>query len=337
MNRFLPAGKLPPNLLGSLLSRLSREDPRVIVGPGIGQDAAVIDMGDRYLVAKTDPITFATEEIGWYAVHVNANDVACMGARPRWFMATALLPAGRTDAEVVEAIFDQIREACQSLQVTLVGGHTEITHNLDRPLVVGAMLGEVSKEKLVTIRGARPGDALLLTKQIPLEGTALIAREKHRDLVAQGVSEEVIWQCQRLLHDPGISVVREAMLAAETGHTTAMHDPTEGGLATGLWEMAHAARVGLEIQEEAIPYSSDGAQLCSALGLDPLGVISSGSLLLSVTSAHAEEIRILMEQNGIASSVIGRIVSSELGVTLVRGSDSRPLPQFQVDEIARIS
>ena len=138
----------------------------------------MFDFGDRYLVAKTDPITFATSEIGWYAVNVNANDVAVMGATPRWFLATVLLPAGLATAEMAERIFADIFDACAALGVSLAGGHTEITHSLDRPIISGTMLGEIAKHRLITTSGARPGDAVLLVKAVPIEGTALIALER---------------------------------------------------------------------------------------------------------------------------------------------------------------
>jgi len=161
----LPLGKIPPELLARLLARGAgaTTHPRVIVGPGIGLDCAVLDFGDRYLVAKSDPITFATDEIGWYAVQVNANDIACSGAQPQFFLATLLLPETHGNADLAERIFVQITAACRELGATLVGGHTEITYGIDRPIVVGMMLGEVGKDKLVTAAGAQAGDAVLLS------------------------------------------------------------------------------------------------------------------------------------------------------------------------------
>ena len=178
MSAAFPLGKLPADVLARLLENIQPADPRVIVGPGIGLDAAVIDMGDRLLVAKSDPITFATDSIGWYAVQVNANDIATTGATARWFLATLLLPESHADAAMAESIFSQIHSACAAISVSLVGGHTEITYGLDRPIVVGAMLGEVTRDRLVRPSGAQPGDALLLTKGIAVEGTAIIARER---------------------------------------------------------------------------------------------------------------------------------------------------------------
>jgi Hydrogenase maturation factor len=174
----LPVGKLPAQLLQRLFTKYVTADPRVVVGPQVGEDAAVLDMGDRYLVATTDPITFATDEMGWYALHVNANDLAVRGATPRWFMATVLLPEGKSQETHVEQLFAELAEACAAVGVSLVGGHTEVTGGLPRPIVVGAMLGEVAKDKLVTTGGAQVGDAVLLTKGVPLEGASIMARER---------------------------------------------------------------------------------------------------------------------------------------------------------------
>src|SRR3990167_1368418 len=166
----LPVGKVRAETLRRLFARYVPKGERVVVGPRGGEAPAVLDMGDRYLVATTDPITFATDEMGRYAVHVNANDLAVRGALPRWFLATLLLPEGQTTESSVEGLFAEIAEACGEIGVSLVGGHTEITAGLDRPIVVGAMLGEVAKDRLVTTAGARSGDRVLLTKGVPLEG-----------------------------------------------------------------------------------------------------------------------------------------------------------------------
>ena len=329
-----PLGKLPPDYLDRLFSRYVPADERVILGPGIGHDAAVISFGDRYLVAKTDPITFAAEEIGWYAVHVNANDVACTGAVPRWFLATLLLPQTGTDEALVDDIFQQIARTCDQLGIALVGGHTEITHGLDRPILAGFMLGEVSPEELVRPDGARPGDALLITKGIAVEGTAIIAREKGDHL--EGVDHRLVERGRQFLYEPGISVVRDALLATSAGDVHAMHDPTEGGLATGLWELAEAAGVGLIVEEESIPILAETAAVCEALGLDPLGLIASGALLLAVARGQADDITRALQAEGIAAATIGRIVTPEKGVVLSSGGGTQPLPRFDQDEITRL-
>jgi len=340
MNRFYPLGKLPAEHLARLLARYAPDDPAVVLGPGVGRDAAVIDLGERYLIAKTDPITFATDEIGWYAVHVNANDVACTGAAPRWFLATLLLPGGKTDAPLVNEIFEQIDAACNDLGISLVGGHTEITHGLDRPIVVGQMLGQVAPERLVRPSGARPGDRLILTKGIAVEGTAIIAREivSGWDEANGGseVSREVVARSRDFLHDPGISVVRDAAVATATGDVHAMHDPTEGGVATGLWELAEAAGVGMVIDEAALPILPETRVLCRPLGMDPLGLIASGALLLAVAPEDDEPICAALAEEAIDAWLIGRVAQPERGRILQTNEGERPLPRFDRDEIARL-
>jgi len=336
LDSFIPTGKLPPELLRELLKKYAIRDPRVVVGPGIGEDAAIIDMGDRFLVAKTDPVTFATDDIGWYAVHVNANDVACCGATPKWFLATLLLPEKSTTPELAESIFAQLAEACEQLGVSLCGGHTEITHGLDRPIVVGQMLGEVPRDGYLTSGGALIGDALILTKGIAIEGTAIIAREKREELL-DAVSEAVLDRCAKLLRSPGISVVRDAAIAQEAGGVHALHDPTEGGIATGLWELSEASAVGIVVDQWRLPVLSECAAMCQYLGLDPLGLIASGSLLIAAAKERADSTVERLQSHGIAATQIGEVVPRECGCRL-RSEDGtqQPLPVFARDEITRL-
>ena len=328
---FLPIGKLPADHLGRLLTHHRQPDPRLIVGPKVGEDAAVIDMGDRYLVAKSDPITFATDEIGWYVVNINANDIACSGAVPRWFLATLLLPECKTDTELVDTIFTQIGEACRQLDVTLAGGHTEITHGLDRPIVVGHILGEVARDRFVATSGVQVGDDIVLTKGLAVEATALIAREKEA-VLAGTFSNEYLRRCQAFLHEPGISVVRDAQVATSAGVVHAMHDPTEGGLSTGLWEMAAAGSVGMLIDRAAIPVLPETVALCTHFGLDELGIIASGSLLIACPSTDTDAIVSALQTAGISAARIGQAVDRKHGLML----DNQPLPVFARDEIARL-
>ena len=334
--RYLPVGKLRAEFLQALFEKYAPRDERVVIGPKIGEDAAVIEMGDRYLVATTDPITFATDEIGWYALQVNANDLAVRGARPRWFLATLLLPEGATTDASVEQIFSQVGRACEELEVSLVGGHTEVTHGLGRPIVVGTMLGEVAKDRLVVSGGAQAGDAVLVTKGIPLEGAAIIAREKEKELLARGAPSALIEKAKKFLHRPGLSVVPEAMLATELGPVHAMHDPTEGGLATALWELAEASGVGLRIERERIPILPEGERLCREFGLDPLGTIASGSLLLTLAPADAALVLHACAREGIDCAFIGQVVPRDEGLALLEGGRPRPLPTFPQDEITKL-
>jgi len=330
--RFRP-GKLDPSFLAALLARNRIGDPRVLLGPGVGRDAAVLDMGGgRCLVAKTDPITFATAEIGWYAVQVNANDVAAAGARPRWFLASVLLPDTGTTRELVETIHDDILRACRELEIELVGGHTEITAGLDRPIVVGQMLGEADRDRLVTPSGARPGDAVLLTKRIAVEGTAILGHE-FGDRLGDA---DFAARCRAFLHKPGISVVRDAAAACAAGGVHAMHDPTEGGVATGLRELAEASGLGIRVRREAIPVYPETQRACEALGLNPLGLIASGSLLVVADPSRAGALIAALSHQGIECAQVGEMTAEKGNCRMILSEKEIHLPAFPRDEIASL-
>ena len=325
----LKAGKLPAELLARLLARLPG-DSRLLLGPGIGRDAAAIDLGaGRVLVAAADPVTFATEEIGAYAVHVNANDVACLGARPAWFLPTVLLPEDAAP-ELAETIFEQIRAACAELKIGLAGGHTEVTIGLDRPIIAGAMLGETAAERLVRPDRCRPGDHVLLTRGIAIEGTALLAREAPAALRERGVPEATIAAAARLLAEPGISVVGHALAACEAGGVHALHDPTEGGLATALRELAIASGLQVRVRPQDVTILPETGAICAALALDPLGLLASGALLIAADAGACEALRNAVPE----AACIGELARGEGAVIMdTRGEEA--LPSFERDELAR--
>lgn len=334
-SEILGVGKLPMEFLQQLLERHGSRDARVVVGPQIGEDAAVLDMGDRYLVVKSDPITFATDEIGRYVVHVNANDLATMGAQPRWLLLTLLLPERTTSRSLVEAIMAQVAGTCKSLGIVLCGGHTEITYGLGRPIAVGLMLGEVDKAALVRTAGALVGDDVILTKGIAIEGTAVLAREMG-DRLALRVGAGALARARLLLEEPGISVVRDAQIVQQAGHPHAMHDPTEGGLATGLWEMALASGKGIVVDLAQVPFLPETRAFCDALGLDPLGLIASGALLVAAAPEESGRMVQQLEGAGINASVIGRMVEGSPEVRVTTDSGLVPLRTFERDELARV-
>ncbi|MBM4043602.1 MAG: hydrogenase expression/formation protein [Planctomycetes bacterium] len=335
MGHRFSVGKLDWRLLDRLLRSYRITDRRVVIGPRVGEDAAVIDFGKTYLVAKTDPITFATDKIGWYAVNINANDIATMGARPKWLLATALLPERKTNRRLVEGIFKDLIRSCDELGITLCGGHTEITYGLDRPIVVGQMLGEVRKDKLVRKERARPGDAVILTKGIAIEGTSIMARERQAH-VRRKFGPRFLGRAQRFLVRPGISVVQEALLACQVADVHAMHDPTEGGLATGLFELAKAACAGIHLEREKVKVFPECAHLCAEFGLDPLGLIASGALLIVVRPGDAPKVLRVLRSNAIDAAVIGTLMHARDGLTMTENGARRPLPSFPVDEISKL-
>ena len=308
---------------------------RVKMGFAIGEDAAVIDMDSHYLVSKTDPITFATDKIGYYVVNVNANDIVTTGAVPKWFQATILLPESSTTDELAKSICIDIQRACLKLGICLIGGHTEVTYGLNRPIVIGSMIGEVSKKDYVETCGGKPGDAIILTKGIPLEGTSLIAREKENILEKKGLDKNLINKAKKMLHDPGISVMKEALLAVKHFDIHSMHDPTEGGLSMALVEMAEASNCGLKIHYEDIPIIPEGKIICDIFNLDPLRVISSGSLLIGIEERNCEPLLDLLHNNGIEAGKIGNLTETK-GYKIEKNGILQDLKYTEKDEITKI-
>jgi len=307
--RSFPVGKLPPHALKGWLEKFDSCDERIVLGPGIGLDCAVLDFGSTYLVAKSDPITFTTQDIGWYAVHINANDIATTGAKPRWFLCTLLLPEHGSTQPSVNAIMEQVQLACSQLGVSVVGGHSEVTSGLNRPILSGTMLGEVRREALITPRGAKPGDDVLLTKGVPIEAASILAREYARDL--KHLPASVLQQARAFLKEPGISVLPEAQAAVAAGGVSAMHDPTEGGLASALWELSQAAQAGITIDPKAVLIPPEAGLLCDALSVDPLCAISSGALLLTCRPERTQAIMDAIEGIGVQAGVIGQVVAGD--------------------------
>ena len=327
-------GKIPSDLLEVLLSKVDISEPRVIMCPSVGQDSALIEFGDQILVAKTDPITLASENIGWYAVQINANDVACSGAKPRWFMCTMLLPKSYMEDDISK-LFQQILESCHQLDVSLIGGHTEITQGISQPIVIGCMLGEVHKDRVVTTNGARPGDSILITKGISIEGSAVLARDSREKLLNSGVEPSCINKAADFLFSPGISVVKDAITACSTSQVHSLHDPTEGGLATGLWEISKASNTGMLISEKDIPVLPECETICKSLGINPLGLLASGALLITLPNSDTERLIAALSETGISATQIGTIKEPSFGV-MIEGKDGlKPLPTFERDELAR--
>ncbi|MDN3515439.1 MAG: AIR synthase family protein [Candidatus Brocadia sp.] len=333
--KYFSVGKLDYRLLERLLGLNPISDPRVIVGPGIGEDAAVIDFGKKYLVAKTDPVTFTTHRIGRYAVNVNANDIATMGATPKWFLATLLLPERKTTAKLATQIFKDIIQSTQKLDITLCGGHTEISYKIDRPIVIGHMLGEVEKDKLVVNANAKPGDDLLLTKGIAIEGTAIIARERATEIERE-FGNRFVKRAQAFIEKPGLSVVADALLSNKVARIHAMHDPTEGGLATGIMELTKTSGTGIVIDEEKILCYKETGQICKLFNIQPLGLIASGALLIALDPKDTKEVIAILAKNGIVCTRIGKFTKKNEGLKLIRKDKLVKMPTFKVDEITKV-
>ena len=325
------SGKLPADFFESLLLGDQKFDKSVVLGPGTGIDCAVLDVGENYLVVKSDPITFATNQIGWYAVNVNANDIVTTGATPKWFMATILFPENETDDVLVKEIFAQIQDACEKINVDLVGGHTEVTLGIDRPIISGTMLGIVAKDKLIRQDGIVDGDVVLMTKGAPIEGISILTHEFENEL-RDKFSDEELKIGKDYLHSPGISVYKDAMAIRDVNGVHAMHDPTEGGMMTAIWEMAQAAGKRIEINSESIYIPEIGLKLCEHFEIDPYRTIASGSLLIFCTKDAVEEIRKNLNRIEIDCFEIGVVKNGDAEL-IVDGE--RYLKEFR-DEINKV-
>jgi hydrogenase expression/formation protein HypE len=320
--RFPPTSS-PACSTGSLLSRLE-----VLLGPAIGEDGCAIAVRAGVLIVATDPITLTGSDVGRLSVVVNANDIAVMGVRPRWFLATVLLPPGTTDL-AVEELFEAIRAALKDVGATLVGGHTEITAAVTQPVVVGGMLGIAEHGQFFTTGGARPGDVVAQVGPVPIEGPAVLVAEASARLGA--LDPQTTWAAGHGLVDPGISVVDAALAAAELG-ATALHDPTEGGLAGGLHELASAARVGVRVDLHRILWFPPGVAVCRALGADPMATLASGALLATFDARQAAGAIDALADRGHAVSVIGTVESG----SGVHDRSGRAIPCPERDEVARV-
>ncbi|TFG27922.1 hydrogenase [Candidatus Thorarchaeota archaeon] len=299
-------GKVPPEILQRIVfSKLGRSDPDVILGPEIGEDAAVIKVGDQVVIAATDPITGSLEDVGWLAVHVNANDIATFGVSPRWFLASVMLPPGYTPDQLGK-IMNQIDSAAKELDIAVTGGHSEITESVSQPIVVGFMMGIAPTGRYVTSSGAKPGDALIVTKTIGIEGTSILATEG-ASYLSNGVGKDIVEQGQNLKNS--ISVVKDGVTAFQTGFIHAMHDPTEGGLANGVHEICDASGVGCELENDLIPIHEATRKICEYLQISPLELISSGSMLISCESRYASKVIDELNAVGIDSAIIGLVTA----------------------------
>jgi hydrogenase expression/formation protein HypE len=328
VDRRLGSGKLPPDLLMSLLDELPPLPPEVRLGARVGEDACAIDIDGGTLVVATDPITLTTEDAARLSVLVNANDIAVSGARPRWFLAVVLVPPGSAE-ELVRDLFEGLQAALAEIGAALVGGHTEVTSAVNRPVVIGQMIGIVEKGAIVTTAGFAPGDVVLQVRPAPIEGAAVLAREASDRL--GGVDIVVQEEARAALERPGISLVEPALLAVALG-AKALHDPTEGGLAGGLHEMATAAGVEILVDRAAVLWFDPGLAVCRALDCDPWSTLASGTLLAAFTAHGAEEAVASFQEHAYAAAVIGSVRHG----TGVRDTEQAPLPYPERDEVARL-
>lgn len=323
-------GKVPENILKrSVLKQIGHRRPEVILTPEVGEDcSAVIPGVGETFVLSVDPVTAASKEMGTLAVHITANDLASSGAEPIGVMLSILLPPRKREKYLRE-LMEEIERACSSLGMEIMGGHTEVTDAVNKPVVTVTGVGKIPKDELISTGGLRPGDELVMTKWAGLEGTAIIVREKEEKLL-ETLPEELVDTAAGFLKY--ISVVPEAAVARRTG-ASAMHDVTEGGIFGALWEMGAAAGVGITVDLKKIPIRQETIEVCEVFGLNPYQMMSSGSMLIGCANGNfmAEE----LEKQGIPAAVIGRATSSNDRV-IVNGEETRFLEPAGSDELYKI-
>jgi HAD superfamily hydrolase (TIGR01509 family) len=324
MHGGLPTGKVPWDLVAKSLG--SRLPPEVVLGPGAGEDAALVKIGGELWAVATDPISLAAADAGRLAVTVNANDVAVRGATPRFFLVVLMLAPDEATEDLVGGILRQVREACDAIDVALIGGHTEVTQGLSHSLVVGTMLGRVTGRPITT-GGLRTGDLVGLTKWVGLEGTSILLSEFGPRLMAVH-PVDAFARCLDLLESDWLSVIPEAAVAAANSAVNAMHDVTEGGIGEALYEMERASGLGIEVDVGKLPMLTETKLICDDLGMDPMGLIGSGSLLVGCSPKGRHGLEADLADAGVRFSWIGRVVAE-------RGTGLRSVPRFERDEILK--
>ena len=329
----LPIGKLSHNLLKEIIyKRLGNIRPDVVLGPGIGLDSAIVESGDKYIYVTTDPITASKELIGTLCVYVTTNDLVATGALPKWLLIDALLNKGITTEEL-RKIFDDVNEACKFIDIGVVGGHTEVTPYLDRPILIGTAIGTSNK---MLSREPESGDIIIMTKSVGIEGAVIISYEFTQLLEDSGVSDSVINRNRELLNM--VTVVPEAKVLFESiyDEIVALHDPTEGGIYTALNELLESLKCGAVIYEDNIIVSPDVREVTDALRLNPYHLLSSGCLVALIKKDFAEYALKELRAHGIDSAIIGEIKDIEFGRKVVRGNKVTDLPVKVEDEIWKL-
>ncbi len=323
VDRLLP-GKVPWDIVAELVS--GELPPEVRLGPAAGEDAALVEIGGELWAVASDPVSFTATDAGRLAVIVNANDVAVRGARPRFFLAVGLIAPHEATEERVRELLGQVRNTCAAVGAVLIGGHTEVTPGLPHSIVVGTMLGRVEGEPLTT-GGLREGDLVGMTRWAGLEGTTILLTELGGRLRALH-GNEVLEGADEILDSDWLLVAPEALQAAACQGVTALHDVTEGGVGEALYEMARASGIGIDVERPAIPVLPVTTTICSDLGLDPLGLIGSGSLIVGCDPDGAAEIETVFSANGIPFTWIGHAVATDEGFRTT-------VPRFPRDELIK--
>ena len=316
---ILETGKLDSELLKKIVfEKITYRNDQVKIRPGIGEDCAVMDFGEYDCIMSTDPISSAVSDIGKLAIHITCNDIASNGVQPLGIMLACMLPEGTTDKDI-EHIMGQAAETAAALQVEIVGGHTEITPAVKQPVIVSTAIGKCPAGGSQTGGNMAPGDYIMVTKSVGLEGTGIIACDYENRLKEAGFGEDEIEGAKALLNS--VSVVAEGVAAGRVG-THGMHDITEGGILGAVWEMCQISHVGAEVWEDSIPILPETEKICAHFDINPLRLISSGSMVIIVPKEKKEEMEKALEEAGVPASVIGIIREEKEDICLISRTET---------------
>ncbi len=324
---MLKAGKVPPGILkSSVYPYIGKLRKEVLVHSGLGEDCSIIDFGDSVAVLSTDPITGADIHSSHLSVYVSCNDIAACGARPIGILVTLLLPVGSNES-LLKELMEGIHKAANTIDIEVLGGHSEITSAVTKPVISAAAIGIADKDKFVTSSGAKSGDDIIVTKSLGLEGSAILASD-FKEFLSGKVSKETIAKAQRFIEK--ISVIDEGMIASEIG-VSAMHDITEGGLLGACFEVAEASGVGVTIYQDLLPILPETQDICTAFDIDPLGLISSGCML--ICTPKGDEVVKALKAHEIPATIIGKVTLH--GKFMVSPDGKYPIVPFERDELIR--
>lgn len=326
----MKAGKLDTATLRQIvLNKITYHREEVMVRPTVGEDCAVVDFGEYACVLSTDPITGAASEVGRLAVHISCNDIASSGVEPLGLLLTIMAPEGTTIEEIGQ-VMEQASETAAALKVEIIGGHTEITSAVNRIVVSATAIGRQLKDKVVLSQGAKIGDLILMTKSAGLEGTAILAYD-HEARLRKALGEAIVEGAKKMVEQ--ISVIPEGKAAGAVG-VSSMHDVTEGGLLGALWELCEASMVGARIYREAIPIAPETEKICSFFQIDPLRLISSGCMLMTVDREKEGALLEKMREQGISIAVIGEVV--ENGRYMIEAGNQIEILPPESDELFKV-
>ena len=329
---MLKVGKLDSELLKRIvIDKITYKRPEVLTKAGVGEDCAGIDFGDYECVMSTDPITATVNEIGRLSVHISCNDIASNGIEPLGIMLAVLLPEGTTTADV-EMIMEQAGKAAEKCGVEIIGGHTEITNAVNKPVIVSTAIGRGRKWQSASAENMKVGDYILMTKSAGLEGTGIIAAD-FREELSTFLTDEEIEEAAKLLDD--VSVVRDGVVAGGVG-THGMHDVTEGGILGAIWEMCQIAEVGAEVWSEAVPVEPVTRKICDHYGINFMRLISSGAMIIMAAPEKKDEIIKKLTVAGVSVHVIGKITEPSKGLVITDGTGAEPIDPPGPDELYKV-